>query len=417
MRSASASRYLGDDSTIAAIRLRLADHFLARPADDPRMAEEAPYQLREAGALGVYRRYSPTLSASTPFLTAALSSSAYWRALGAIGAAAESDLPKALEAKAPDCESWNEPTASLALAIANFLLMRARAGTPLKHYSSTVCELASTFWRGQSTHLASHKPPCRTFAVPRAFDEAQTLDEDLVAKSRATLGAEHIDTLVYVNNLALVLLAKGDYAAALAHFERVLEIERRILKAEDKALLITINNVAICKRALGDYSGALALQEEDVSARERRFGRESPEAASAYYNLATTTELMGDAKGAMQRNRQALHIREKMLGPTHPDTLASKHAVARAMMRAGDPEGARPLQEEVFSTFTQIYGPDHTDTLMAKGNLGSTLQRLGETEIARAMLEDVANKREQSLGRNTPTRSWPKHARQHAWRR
>jgi tetratricopeptide (TPR) repeat protein len=235
-----------------------------------------------------------------------------------------------------------------------------------------------------------------------ALAEAQALNERLIAAATATLGGEHYDTLVYINNLGLTLMGKGDYAAARPHLEHVLEIERRVLAPDDRALLSAINNLAICRRTLGDYAGALALQKEDVAGRQRRFGRDSPDTAAALYNLANTTELMGDAATAMALHREALYARIRALGPIHPDTLISKHAVGLALMRKGDLIGARAMQEEVLAAFTALYGANHTDRLMALGNLGSTLYRLGETEVAHAMLVEVAEKRAATLGEDHP---------------
>ncbi len=404
MRSAVAARYLGDTTTIARRRLDIAANFLTRPADDARMAEEAPFQLREAGAL---ERLHALLIDLDRFETlndrGAVELHAHWRALAPLGVTEETALPQALAALAPDPGAWDEKVAARALAIAKYLGEAGARGDGLvRLLEQTVAAHARLFGETDQRTLRAMSPLAEALRHRGAFAEAQALNERLIAAATATLGGDHTDTLVYINNLGLTLMGKGDCAAALPHLEHVLEIERRVLTPDDRALLTAINNLAICRRTLGDYAGALVLQKEDVAARQRRFGRASPDTAASLYNLATTTELMGDAAAAMALHCEALDARIRSLGPVHPDTLISKHAVGLALMRKGNLVAARAIQEEVLAAFTALYGADHTDRLMALGNLGSTLYRLGETEVAHAMLVEVAEKRAASLGEEHP---------------
>ena len=59
-----------------------------------------------------------------------------------------------------------------------------------------------------------------------------------------TLGKDHPDTLVSVNNLANLLQAKGDYAGAEPLYRRVLEAQERTLGKEHPDTLTSVNNLA-----------------------------------------------------------------------------------------------------------------------------------------------------------------------------
>ena len=65
------------------------------------------------------------------------------------------------------------------------------------------------------------------------------------------LGKEHPDTLVSVNNLALLYEAQGRYGEAEPLYRRALEAYERVLGKEHPDTLISVNNLAGLYQAQG----------------------------------------------------------------------------------------------------------------------------------------------------------------------
>ena len=61
------------------------------------------------------------------------------------------------------------------------------------------------------------------------YQQARTLDEDTLARSRRVLGEDHRDTLASASNLAVDLSALGDYEQARTLDEDTLARSRRVL--------------------------------------------------------------------------------------------------------------------------------------------------------------------------------------------
>jgi Flp pilus assembly protein TadD len=77
-----------------------------------------------------------------------------------------------------------------------------------------------------------------------------------------------------MNNLAGMLWAQGDHAAARKLQEQVLEARRRVLGQEHPNTLTAMNNLAGMLWAQGDHAAARKLQEQVLEARRRVLGQE-----------------------------------------------------------------------------------------------------------------------------------------------
>ena len=82
------------------------------------------------------------------------------------------------------------------------------------------------------------------------------------------LGREHPDTLTCLNNLAVLLNNKGDYAAAEPLCRRALEGFERLLGPEHPETLTFLNNLARLLERKGDYAGAEPLLRRALEASE-----------------------------------------------------------------------------------------------------------------------------------------------------
>ena len=92
--------------------------------------------------------------------------------------------------------------------------------------------------------------------------DAEPLYRRALEAQERTLGAEHLHTLVSINNLAGCLQAMGLPKNAEPLYRRALEAQERTLGAEHPHTLVSVNNLAECLRAMGLPKDAeSALQE------------------------------------------------------------------------------------------------------------------------------------------------------------
>ncbi|MCA9134896.1 MAG: tetratricopeptide repeat protein, partial [Planctomycetales bacterium] len=91
------------------------------------------------------------------------------------------------------------------------------------------------------------------------YSGAEPLHRHALAASERVLGPEHPDTLISVNNLALLLSRKGDYVGAEPLFRRALEARERLLGPEHPDTLVSLNNLAGLMSSKGDYTCAEPL--------------------------------------------------------------------------------------------------------------------------------------------------------------
>ncbi len=230
------------------------------------------------------------------------------------------------------------------------------------------------------------------------YAAARELEEGVLAVRRRVLGAEHSETLTAMNNLAQTLKAQGDLSRARELEEEVLAARRRVLGAEHPDTLTTMGNLAATLRAQGDYAGARELEEEVLATRRRLLGDEHLETLTVMNNLAQTLKAQGDLSSALELEEEVLAARRRVLGEAHPDTLATEGNLAATLRAQGDLSTARQLEEGVLALRRRLLGLEHPDTLTAMGNLAATLRAQGDYARARELEEEVLDARRRVLG-------------------
>jgi tetratricopeptide (TPR) repeat protein len=235
-----------------------------------------------------------------------------------------------------------------------------------------------------------------------AYSQATQLFRDVVEICEKALGPEHPATATSLNDLALALKEKGDFAAARPLQERALAIVEKALGPEHPYTATNLNNLANVFREEGDLTGARPLYERALAIREKALGPEHPDTAQSLNNLAAVVEEQGDFAGALSLHERALEIRETVLGPEHPETATSLNNLARLLSDQGDFAGARPLCERALAICEKALGPEHPDTATSLNNLAGLLSKQGDFVGARPLCERALAIREKALGPEHP---------------
>jgi serine/threonine protein kinase/Tfp pilus assembly protein PilF len=220
----------------------------------------------------------------------------------------------------------------------------------------------------------------------------------------------------------------GDYASALEHVDRALELRTADPETSDKQRFETMFTTAWVWRGLGrteeaidlysdaleglsasttpDYSAlltaendlALALVEAGrlVEAREHfekavelgrtQLGDDALQTLVSESNLARHDADQGRLEAAIARFEAVLPRQRAAIGERHPNTLDTLGNLSTALTSAGRFDEAERLGREALQASREVYGPDHPSTGQAAGNLGVTLYSLGRLVQAEEQL-------------------------------
>src|SRR5882762_6610102 len=157
-----------------------------------------------------------------------------------------------------------------------------------------------------------------------------------------TLGADHADLVLVVNDLTRLYLKRGDHAAAETLLLRLLDMKRS--KGEDHPEVGTVlASLAAVRQALGRHESAEQLWRRVLEIRERTL-------APNHFAIATALEHLGDSCAARGNIREALSvfqraqtIRERTLGSEHASLRISRERIADLLLQASEdwPEPGR----------------------------------------------------------------------------
>jgi tetratricopeptide (TPR) repeat protein len=406
-RVAVRDRYLPTEALQRAAHRTLARAFADMPIDG-RVAEELPHQLREARA---WRALHKTLTHPGIFWTLYTQRSieehlGYWLSLEA-----ERGKPLLEQSMQRAWHRWKLPakgerTGDLADAVASFLREAGRGLT-----GSFLQSLAETAFRNEERiygvqHAATSSRLNNLASLLEAqgdYAAAEPLFRRALTIAEKTLGPEHPVTAIRLINLSSLLRNQGDYAAAEPLCRRSLEIAEKVQGPSDPNTGGILYNLAKLLVAKGDYAGAEPLYRRALAIVEKTQGSEHPLIGAYFNNLAELLKVQGDYAGAELLYRRALGIAEKTQGPAHPWIGAYYNNLAGLLKVQGDYAGAEPLYRRALAIAEKAQGPEHPWTGICLNNLASLLQSRGDCAGAESLYRQALTIAERVNGLEHPT--------------
>jgi tetratricopeptide (TPR) repeat protein len=165
--------------------------------------------------------------------------------------------------------------------------------------------------------------------------EAQEYFKKALEIGDRTVGPDHPDLIILLNDLTRIYLRQSAYASAEPLLLRLLEMKRS--KGEDHPEVATVlASLATVRQALGRHESAEQLWRRVLDIRERTL-------APNHFAIATVLEHFGDACAARGKIREALAafqraltIRERTLGSDHSSLRASRERIADLQLQSSD---------------------------------------------------------------------------------
>lgn len=252
-------------------------------------------------------------------------------------------------------------------------------------------------------------------------DTAETLMREAVAIRERRRDPKALSAAL--RRLALVLSARGQYAAAETQARRAIELvepldgETRSLSAawgtlgeilagqrrrpeastamqkaidhakaafgDDDAFVVEeYNGFALNREEMGDVEGAEATYRRNLDLLVRTKGRGSLETARTLALLSNNLDRQDKALEAEVRLRQAIAIRERDLGPGNPDTLRSLGNLVGLLIKGGKYDEAAALQTRVIALRSALPERNREEGIADLGRMGDILSKQGKVDAA-----------------------------------
>ncbi|MEV1067806.1 FxSxx-COOH system tetratricopeptide repeat protein [Streptomyces sp. NPDC050263] len=221
------------------------------------------------------------------------------------------------------------------------------------------------------------------------FTEALALDRDAYERSVRLHGVRSPKVLTVGHNYGVSLRVNGLYEEALAMDESIHEARLDILGPTARSTLFSINNVARDLRECGRYVDALVLQTSTLGRYREKYGDRHPHTLRAIKNMSVTCRKAGDHDQGLALAREVLELYLEHFGPEHIDTLAATTNLSNDLRVTGDPQEACEYSADALHRYRAVLGPRHPLTGAAGVNHGAALRAARQYAEARQVDQET----------------------------
>jgi Tetratricopeptide repeat len=162
---------------------------------------------------------------------------------------------------------------------------------------------------------------------------------------------------------------RGTTLELLRDMTRALELVTGIRAAHQASLgsdhpntLVAVNNLACYLRCIGQLSEALGLAADTLGRMERKLGRGHPLTLSCAVNVANCHGDCGDIQAAEALERWTISLPRETLGRDHPDTLVCEANLAVTLRQVGMEQEAEELRGRIITDLGRVLGTGHPDS-------------------------------------------------------
>ena len=215
------------------------------------------------------------------------------------------------------------------------------------------------------------------------LDRARNFSLRATEQLETHLGADHLDLAESLDQLGWIDETLDPELAA-EHFQRALEIRRRLLGAEHPLLAHSLLGLGFNLRTRGDLEGAAKhfLRAVDLLRR----GPETPQLAQGLVELGLTALMQGRYTEGEAHLREALEVQRRILGDRHSYLARTLRDLGLALSYQGRYLEAEPHFRESLGLLEERYGEDHSMVADLLQNLGGCYRSQGRIAEAEPLL-------------------------------
>jgi tetratricopeptide (TPR) repeat protein len=253
-----------------------------------------------------------------------------------------------------------------------------------------------------STLLSRQHNLASSYASVGRYDEAISIQIQVVAGRHRILGSDHPETITARNYLATSYRSAGRYSDAVAVDEKVADDAERVHDPDHPHLLSARNNLAFSYWLVGRYDEAAAIGEQVIADKLKVLGPDHPYTITARNNLANVYESIGRHNEAIDIKTQVVADRRRILGPDHPDTFTALCHLAVSYRSVGRCDEAVAMLTQVIADRQRVLGSDHPDTIRANAELAESYRSVDRHDDAITTLTEAIADYERILGPDHP---------------
>lgn len=234
------------------------------------------------------------------------------------------------------------------------------------------------------------------------WSQSEILMRRALSIDEMTVGQDHPDVAVDLNNVANVLMATNRLNEAERMLRRAVAINDVSLNDQDPVAAIAFVNLAYVLKLSNRTCEAEELLDRAIRVYEADPDSYSPELATALNNLAEILKATNRPTEAASLLRRALALNESTFGPDHPNVAAQLNNLAEIYRELHQLEEAEPLLKRSLQIVESTYGMQHPQVAIALSNLGDLVRQLNRPVEAEALIRKALQIAETSQGPNHP---------------
>lgn len=187
----------------------------------------------------------------------------------------------------------------------------------------------------------------------------------LQAEERAS-GKSYRRVAILLNNLALALEEKKDYAAAEPLLRRALDLLEKESEPDSLVAASTLSNLGSLLQTKGQVAEAERLERSAIRIFEQRLGPYSAELATGYTNLADLLDSRGDRASAANFYRRAISIDETVYGADDPEVAGDLVNLGDLLEQSGQRPEADAVMRRALAIYEKSFGANSQQAMQVK---------------------------------------------------
>jgi eukaryotic-like serine/threonine-protein kinase len=235
----------------------------------------------------------------------------------------------------------------------------------------------------------------------RRIAEGLQWGKSALALARRPSGDDDTEALA-LSVVGSVLEANRDLEAALAHYQRSLELHEGVFGPDHLATANALDRIAGVVWPLGRVDEAATYFRRALEIAEAQLGPDHPQLMSKLRRLGGFYSYHGDLDESLALQRRALEIGEKALGIDHPEVAGIVMSIASALHGQGELEAALEEHRRALAIFEATLPPEHPEIAVSLANTGIVLMDQGAFAEALVLQRRALAIREKALGAGNP---------------
>ena len=234
------------------------------------------------------------------------------------------------------------------------------------------------------------------------YAEAEPLLRDALQMRQRLFKGDYPDVANSLNNLAGLLHARGKYTEANPLFRAALQMRQRLFKGAHPDVAQSLNNLALLLGTWGKYAEAESLYRDALKMKQRLFKGDHPDVALSLSNLAVLLQARGKYAEAETLLRDALQMRQRLFKGDHPDVAQSLNNLASLLRTRGKYTEAESLSRDALKMHQRLFKGNHPSVALSLNNLAFLLQARGKYAEAETLYRDALKMRQRLFKGNHP---------------